>query len=389
MIVTFIFFALTACSGVTMISPERRLAEKVDTSKLYTQGFLQKMNEIKEKFHQGKSDLALKELGAMKEDGLSSAERGTRKNLVGVIHFTRKNYEGAAKNFEDALSLSKDDPSLESQIYLNLGSAYYRMNQNEKALSVLSLGDFRNLQDNEAKKYHQLYALLSQLLGKKEQTLMALIRSFQDKKSVAELKSDTRYAEAEELYFKMTSTERVRLLEDFDQEKNLGVPYLAYREAEIAFKEGDQEKVSSFSTWIEKRYHTNAEIMDLLKNLGVRSENDNVKIELRYVGVALPLTGERKVLGERALAGIDIALEELSGDPSKKYRLEMKDTQGSSATAAFAVKDLIEVNNVAAVIGGLVPSSATKEYLEAKKHGVLFISLSPVYLPKEEDCRTD
>ena len=48
------------------------------------------------------------------------------------------------------------------------------------------------------------------------------------------------------------------------------------------------------------------------------------------------------------------------------------------------MKDLIEVNNVAVVIGGLTPNSATKEYLEAKKHGVLFISLSPVFLPKEE-----
>lgn len=383
-IVTLLFFSLTACSGVKMISPERSLAEKIDTSKLYKQSFLQKMSEIKEKFHQGKSEIALKELGSMKEETMSSAERGTRKNLVGVINFTRKNYDVAAKNFEEALSLSKDDPGLEAQIYLNLGSAYYRMNQNEKALAILAAGDFRNLQDTEAKKYHQLYALLSQQLGKKEQTLMALLRSFQDKRSVAELKSDTRYPEAEDYYFKMTSTERVRLLEDFDQEKNLAVPYLAYREAEIAFKESDKEKVSNFTSWIEKRYRSNAEIMELLKNLGVRTGNDNAKIELRYIGIALPLTGERKALGERALAGIDIALEELSVDPIKKYRLEMKDTQGSSATAAFAVKDLIEVNNVAAVIGGLVPASATKEYLEAKKHGVLFISLSPVFLPKEE-----
>ena len=116
----------------------------------------------------------------------------------------------------------------------------------------------------------------------------------------------------------------------------------------------------------------------------MRSENDNAKIDARYIGIALPLSGDRKSLGERALTGIDVALEELGVDPSKKYRVEMKDTQGSAATAAFAVKDLIEVNNVSAVIGGLTPNSATKEYLEAKKHGVLFISLSPVFLPKEE-----
>lgn len=378
-----VFIGLSACSGVKMI-PGRKLAEKVDTAKLYKQSFLQKMNEIKDKFRQGKSDIALKELTSMKEEGLSEAERSTRKNLIGVINFSKKNYESAAKNFEEALSFSKDDPALEAQIYLNLGSAYYKLNQNEKALATLSLGDYRNLQDNEAKKFHQLYALLSQQLGKKEQTLSALIRSLEDKKTVADLKAEPRYVEAEELFMKLSSSERVRLLEDFDSERNLAVPYLAYKEAEVAFLEGNTEKVKDYRSWIEKRYENNFEIMNLIKNLGMRSENNNVKIDLRYIGVALPLSGERKSLGERALSGIDIALEELSVDQSKKYRIEMKDTQGSAATGAFAVKDLIEINNVAVVIGGLTPNSATKEYLEAKKHGVLFISLSPVYLPKEE-----
>lgn len=383
-ILILIVFSLSACSGIKTISPERRLAEKVDTSKLYHQPFLQKMNEIKDKFRQGKVDLALRELALMKEDGLSNPEKCTRKNLVGVINFSRKNYEVAAKNFEEALSLSKDDPALEAQIYLNLGSAYFKMNQNEKALATLSLSNYQNLQDNEAKKFHQLYALISQQLGKKEQSLTALIRSFEDKTTVADIKADPRYTQIEEAFMKLTASERVRLLEDFDSEKNLTVPYLAYKESEIAFNEGNTEKVKDYSSWIEKRYGSNTEIMNLVKNLGVRSENNNAKIDLRYIGIALPLSGDRKTLAERALNGIDIALEELSVDPSKKYRIEMKDTQGSAATGAFAVKDLIEVNNVAAVIGGLTPNSATKEYLEAKKHGVLFISLSPVYLPKEE-----
>lgn len=383
-ILILVVFSMSACSGVKMITPERRLAEKVDTSKLYQQKFLQKMSEIKEKFRQGKSDLALRELALMKEDDLSNAEKCTRKNLVGVINFSKKNYESAAKNFEEALALSKDDPTLEAQIYLNLGSAHFKMNQNEKALATLSLANFKNLQDNEAKKFHQLYALISQQLGKKEQSLTALIRSLEDKTTISDIKTDPRYAQIEEAFMKLSASERVRLLEDFDSEKNLTVPYLAYKESEIAFNEGDTDKVKDYSGWIEKRYSSNSEIMNLIKNLGVRSENNNAKIDLRYIGIALPLTGDRKTLAERALNGIDVALEELSIDPTKKYRIEMKDTQGSAATAAFAVKDLIEINNVAVVIGGLSPNSATKEYLEAKKYGVLFISLSPVYLPKEE-----
>ncbi len=376
---------ITSCSAIKMIKPDRQVAEKIDISKLYSQKFLTKINEIKDKFRQGKSDQALKELNLMKEEGLSASERATRKNLMGVINFAaKKNYEAAAKHFEVASGLAKDDPALESQVYLNLGSAYYKLNQNEKALAALSLGDFRNLQDSEAKKYHQLHAHLSQLLGKKDQGLASVIRSLEDKKNLADLKSDAHYTQAEEAFLKLSASERVRLLEDFDSEKNLAIAYLAYKEAEAAFKQGDKTKVSDFSEWLEKRYGSNVEISNLIKGLGTRSGNETIKIDLRTIGIALPLSGDKKSLGERALNGIDIALEELSLDPNKKYKIEMKDTEGSAATAAFAVKDLIEVNNVSAVIGGLMPNSATKEYLEAKKHGVLFISLSPVYLPKEE-----
>lgn len=379
-----LFLFVASCSGVSMITPDRKVADNVDTSKLYKQEFLQKINAVKEKTRQGKNDLALKDLANIKEANLSKAEKATKKNLTGVIYFSSKKYDLAAKNFEEAVSLAKEDPGLEAQGYLNLGSAYYKLNQNEKALATLSVANYKNLQDSEAKKYHQLYALLSQQLGKKEQSLSALIRSLEDKKTITELTTEARYTQAEDLFMKLSTSERVRLLEEFDQEKNLAVPYLAYKEAEIAFRAGDQDRVKDYSDWIEKRYGNNAEIMALVKGLGVRNLNNTTKVDIRYIGVALPLSGDMKSLGERALAGIDIALEDMSQDPDKKYRLEIKDTKGNPANGAFAVKDLIEVNNVGAVIGGLNSGEATKEYLEAKKYGVLFISLSKVLLPKEE-----
>ena len=383
-ILLLLIFSLSACSGVKMLTPDRKLAEKQDTTKLYKQKFLTQMSEIKEKFRQGKADNALKDLAQIKEEGFSDSEKATLRNLTGVINFSMKNYEAAAKSFEGALVYSKDDSGLDSQLYFNLGSVYYKLNQNEKAFSTLTQADFKNLQEGEAKKYHQLYAVLAQLLGKKEQSITSLIRSLGDKKSVVEIKGEARYAQIEELFLKLTPSERVRTLEDFDSEKNLVIPLLAIKEAEIALGENNLDKVKDFTTWIEKRYSSNVEVMNIVNLLGVRSENNNIKIDLRYIGIALPLSGERKSLGERALSGIEVAFEELGVDPEKKYKMEMKDTQGDPARAAFAVQDLIERNNVAVVIGGIIPNSATKEYLEAKKHGVLFISLSPVYLPREE-----
>lgn len=384
LVLAVMYVFVSSCSGVSMITPDRKVADNVDTSKLYRQDFLQKINAAKEKVRQGKNDLALKDLNAMKEANLSTAEKATRKNLIGVINFSSKKFDVASKSFEEALVLAKEDPALEAQIYLNLGSAYYKMNQNEKALSTLSQANYKNLQDGEAKKFHQLHALLSQQLGKKEQSLSSLIRSLEDKKTITELTTEARYTQVEDAFKKLSNSERARLLEEFDGEKNLTVAYLAYKEAEMSFREGDQDKVKDYTDWIEKRYGDNSEVMTLVRSLGVRNQNNTTKIDVRYIGVALPLSGDLKGLGERALAGIDIALEDMSQDPSKKYRLEIKDTKGNPANGAFAVKDLIEVNNVAAIIGGLNSGEATKEYLEAKKYGVVFISLSKVLLPKEE-----
>lgn len=379
-----LFLVLTNCSGIKVLDPKRNIAEKVDTSKLYDQSFLQKINSVQDKHRKGKTDLALKELMAIKEEGLKPTEKASRKNLIGVMNFSKKNYELASKEFDGALLMAKEDPYLEAQINLNLGSVFFKMGQNEKAHQVLSLVNYKNLQDGEAKKFHQLYALLSQQLGKKEESLSSTIRALDDKKTIREVSSEPRFAHVEELFQKLSNSEKIRLLEEFDQDNNVTIAYLAYKEAENAFRAGDQDKVKDFAEWIEKRYVDNPEVMNLLSGLVARNKNNSAKIDLRYLGIILPLSGEQKGLGERALAGIDIALENLTLDPTKKYRLEIKDSKGNPASGAFAVKDLIEVNNVSAIIGGLNSAEATKEYLEAKKYGVIFISLSKVLLPKEE-----
>jgi len=375
---------IASCSGIKMINPDRKVADNVDTTKLYRQEFLQKINGAKEKIRQGKSDLALKDINSLKDENLSATEKATKKNLLGVMQFTGKKFENASVLFEEALALAKEDPILEAQINLNLGSAYFKQNKNEKAHQILSQVNYKNLQDSEAKKFHQLYAMLSQQLGKREDGLLSMIRSLEDKKSVRELTSDPRYSQTEESFLKLTESEKVRLLEEFDQENNFCAAYLAFKEAEANFRVGEQGKVKDYSEWIEKRFGSNVEIMALINGLTVRNQNNSAKIDLRYIGVILPLSGDQKGLGERALAGIDIALENLAQNPQKKYRLEMKDSKGNPANGAFAVKELIETNNVSAIVGGLNSSEATKEYLEAKKYGVIFISLSKVLLPKEE-----
>ena len=80
-------FLMCSCSGVSMITPERKVADNVDTSKLYKQEFLLKINAAKEKLRKGNHELALKDLAAIKDDGLTPAEKSTKRNLTGVVNF--------------------------------------------------------------------------------------------------------------------------------------------------------------------------------------------------------------------------------------------------------------------------------------------------------------
>ncbi len=382
---TFILI-LSSCSGVKMLtSAERGLADKGDTSKLYNQEFLSKINSAKLKFQNGNPDIAIRELNSINEASLLPNEKATRQNLIGVINFSQTKYELAEKNFSAAVPNTQEDPGLASQVYLNLGSTQFKLNQNEKALNTLSKANYKALPDSEAKKYHQLYAVLAEQLGKREQSFSSMIHLLADKKTIREIKAESKFIKTQEIFKDISSTEKVRKLEEFDGEKNMAIAALAVQEGEAAKNQGDQDLAKEYATWIEKRYSDNSEMMGIasdLKNATV-SEHNTI-IDIHYIGIALPLSGERKSLGERALNGLDVAIEELSKNPLTQYRLEIRDTQSNSATAALDVRELIEKNNVAAVIGGLIPATATKEYLEAKKHGVLFISLSPVYLPKEE-----
>ncbi len=375
----------SGCAGIEPITPKRVVAEKVDTTKLYDQNFLVQVNSAKEKYRKGKADLALKELSKINDKKLNGTEKASKRNLIGVILFSKKEYLAAVTEFDQAILTSANDPYLTSQINLNLGSARFKLNQNELALAHLNKVDYGNLSDSEARKFHQLHAILSEQLGKKGQGISSMIRALSDKKTIEDLRLDPKYVGLEEKFFALSESERVRMLEGFDDERNLVVLSLSLKSIDQFYKNNSKDKASDMESWLLKRYADHAEVKSRFeKKSSLVNLSSESKVNPFLIGVALPISGDRKSLGERALNGIDVALLEINEGLEKKFQIIVSDTQSQAVEGAFAVSELIEKSNVVAVIGGLNPSSATKEYLEAKKRGVLFISLSPVYLPKDE-----
>ncbi len=91
------------------------------------------------------------------------------------------------------------------------------------------------------------------------------------------------------------------------------------------------------------------------------------------IGCLLPLTGKYAIVGQQALSGIQLAIQELTKTYNKEFNLIIKDTQANPARVVEAVQQLHQ-QNVAAILGPLLTVSQAGQ--EAEKLGIPLIGLT-------------
>ena len=366
-----------SCSGIKFLS-------ETSMSDLYTDKFLEQIKEIKKMYKNGDGKFALNRLKKMKTNELLPCEKGLRRNLIGVILFSKGQYEQAIYNFDLAISTSRLDKSLSAQIYLNMASSYFKLGLMEKAYNVLDKINHERLSKFEIPKFYLLKYNLAKEMGKSRDELISLMSYLSFKKSINELKNDSHFQYLISGFFKLSRTEKIRFLEEFEDKDSLCTAYLGYLEVEKLYYNGNKNAAKDLLQWVHVKSKPHQEMIELVDNFFFRIANYS-KINTSSIGIVLPLSGRKKKYGNRALLGLDNALISINKNlNNKKFKLYIKDSKGSGAVGAFSVKRLIDDHKVSAIIGGLFSTEATKEYLEAKKHGVFFISLSQIYLPKDQ-----
>ncbi len=368
-----LLFLLVSCAGVKVLGP------KID---LYSELFLKNINEIKSHYREGNKELALGELKKIDEAHLNGPEKALKRNLMGVIYFSMEQFEQAIFHFELALSSSQEDEFLLNQLYLNLGSSYFKLEKFEKAFEVLAKAKFENMRENEFMKYHKLNFKLAQDLGKRSAAVTSLLWMLERKKGLNDLKSDPYFEILYSEFIRLSASERQAILDPFIGKKFSAFYKMFYIHAEKLYYEGEREKAQDLLEWMEKEFVEDKEIVNVVHGFLFRINNYS-RIIQENIGLILPLSGGKKKFGERALMGVETAFA-LSKEKKDSLKLLIKDSQGSGALGAYRVKELVEKNSVSVIIGGLFSGEAEREYLEAKKYGVLFISLSQVFLPKEK-----
>lgn len=374
---------LSCCSDISMISRGSR-------DDLYSSQFLSEIEAIKTMYKRGQADEALKKLKEMSETPqgeklMLPSEKAMRRNLIGVIYFGKENYEQAIFNFDQALATSRLDESLTAQIYLNLSSSYYKLGMNEKAFEILKNAPYTSLGEQESIKFHKLRYRLAQELGHDREALISLVYTLAPKNKISELRIDPLYETLVGRFRKLDQREKYKIFEEFEKSKPFVIGYLSYLEAEKVYYSGNKDDANDLIEWIEENFKDYPEIAQLIENFTYRVEN-YTKLNRMNIGVVLPLSGKNKSYGQRALMGIDAALRELKKNnlDAPEFKIIVRDSKGSGVVGSNEVRNLVENDFVSVIIGGLYPTEATKEFESAKKRGVFYISLSQVYLDKED-----
>jgi len=256
------------------------------------------------------------------------------------------------------------------------------MNQNDKAYEVIKSTEFENLKGNDFISYHKLRYHLADDIGNQRDIVISLFHSLSDKKDIAGLKSDPLYEVLKNRFSELSRDERNNILSSLEQKKTLVTGYIAFQDGKDLYYLGNKSQAQDLLSWVDDNFTHHSEIKTLIKNFTYRIENDT-HINPQLIGVVLPLSGDKKSYGERALLGIDSSLRRLQKE-NGKLRILIRDSKGSAAVGAKMTKDLIDNESVAIVIGGLFSDEALKEYEVSKKRGTFFISLSEVYASKDQ-----
>ena len=371
--IAFLLILLTACSH-KVVKNNADESEISEVAKL-------KINETRELIKANKLKQAIAKLSEMPDTTLSSLEKALKYNLKGVILFNMNEVDKAILNFEVAEKYSPKDTQIYSQVQLNVASGHYKLNHFPELKTHLTKIDTKVLTEAERKKYAQLELAYGKNFENPDMVVKSSLTLLSHYKTFGEIQNSNLYEPMKESFKKLSQGQKIKLFEEFRDTENLAVANLAQLEAEDRYMSGDKGGAEDVVSWLKTAFSKHDDVNKFVREFELRMENSG-RISLNDIGLVLPLSGDKASFGQKAVIGVDVGLKALGLNESIK--IHTKDSLDSPAQGAQAVLDLIREEKVSFIIGGLFPETAKAEYLEARKYGVLYISLSQINLPKEE-----
>lgn len=371
LLIVIAIFIAQSCSNIKVLNQ----------ADFYSEDFLQKIDSIQIIYRDGDKKLALSKLNMILDETITSAERAKKYNLKGVMLFSQRDLPGAIENFHKAGKFVDRDLFLVNNIKLNLGSSYFKLNKIEMVSKSLKTIDMDYLKAKEKKNYHKLLFTVANQLNDFNAVVNSLIFLTRNLDSFEQFESYKYKEILVDNFKKLDPSERVHVLDKNLKQSPVVVAYLGKQEAMSRFYIGDREGSQDVVDWLASKFDHLEDVKSFVEDYKYRVDNFS-KINSGAVGVIAPLTGRLGKFGKKVVAGINTSIA--NGKNDQTLKIFVKDNQNNAFLAKKQIQELVTKHHVSAIIGGLFPSLAKVEYLEARKYGVLYISLSPVYLPRTE-----
>ncbi len=161
-------------------------------------------------------------------------------------------------------------------------------------------------------------------------------------------------------------------IEDFSEIKNLAIPYDLFQYW-IGHNYAAIEDYPNALTALESFL---ANYPDHPRAFEVERLIDSIHLanfDREKLGCILPLSGKYKAYGQKALRGIQLAVQDLSKTHNKQFKVVVKDSQSDPVQAARCVEELA-LENVFSIAGPLITSEQAGN--KAQELGIPMISMT-------------
>lgn len=269
---------------------------------------------------------------------------------LGIVNFKLEEYAQAAKNLEDVLGRVKKSTEI-LEVNTLIAQSYEHLNQPERSVpyyvNIFRIQETQNVGTGVKTTWAQIPDKTFL-----DQRIRDIIQSSSNTAALSDIASNFR--------------------DSFPGQ------YALFRLGRLEMDAEHRDDAQKYFENLTSRFPNDPladQARDYLKTLQTR-----YVVNSGTIGVILPLSGgPQAVVGQEALAGIELALDKFKKDNAAlSLHLIIKDDQGIPEKASKAVIDLVTENQVIAIIGPLFPGTTQAAAKEAERVGVPLLSLSSV-----------
>ena len=285
---------------------------------------------------------------------------------MGSIYKTMGDSARALRSFEQLITTYSDSP-LVSEVMIRRLTILYQKAQYQEIIDQAEVVLARDITTNQRIRLYVLLGNTYTAIGYLQDAIYYygqatdLAQGEARKKIVVKLKEALRQLSSDDMAILLPR------LQD-----NIAGGYLLFQLGKNQVNEGRYEQAIDIISTLIQRFPNHEHSAEARK---VLEEIKNKPAYERYtVGCLLPLSGRYKLYGQKALNGVQLALEQSATQrPDLKIRIIIKDTGSDSEQTVRAVRELVK-QGAAAIIGPIVAAEAAA--IEAQAAGIPIIALT-------------